>query len=100
MFTDEGFKDGRGSSKELCDALVVFGKHVLIFSDKHITFQKDKALDLAWPRWYRRPVVDSIRQLHGVRSWLLRFPRRAFLDVACTQPLPVKIAATAPPAWP
>lgn len=95
VFTDEGFKAGRGSTKELCDALVIFGKHVLIFSDKHITFQKDKALDVAWPRWYRRAVVDSIRQLHGARSWLQRFPQRAFLDTACTRPLPVKVPSGA-----
>lgn len=91
VFTDEGFKAGRGSAKELCDALVVFGKHVLIFSDKHITFQKDKPLDVAWPRWYRRAVVESNRQLHGARNWLQRFPQRAFLDAGCTRPLPVKV---------
>jgi hypothetical protein len=91
VFTDEGFKAGRGSAKELCDALVVFGKHVLIFSDKHIKFQDDKALDVAWPRWYRRAVVESIRQLHGARNWLERFPQRAFLDAACARPLPVKV---------
>ncbi len=94
VFTDEGFKAGRGSAKELCDALVVFGKHVLIFSDKHITFQKDKPLDVAWPRWYRRAVVDSIRQLHGARNWLQRFPGRAFLDAACKRPLPVNVPST------
>lgn len=91
VFTDEGFKAGRGSTKELCDALVIFGKHVLIFSDKHITFQKEKPLDIAWPRWYRRAVVDSIRQLIGARNWLQKFPQRAFLDAVCTRPLPVKV---------
>lgn len=93
VYTDEGFKNGRGSTKELCDALVVFGNDVIIFSDKHITFQTEKPLEIAWPRWYRRAVVDSIRQLHGARNWLLRFPGRAFLDSACLRKLPVAVPA-------
>lgn len=91
VFTDEGFKDGKGGTKELCDALVVFGDDVIIFSDKHVVFQADKNLKVAWPRWYKRAVRDSCRQLHGARSWLLRFPARAFQDAKCTRPLPVLV---------
>jgi hypothetical protein len=91
VFNDEGFHAGKGSAKEMCDALVVFGKDVLIFSDKHIHFQHEKTLEIAWPRWYRRAVVESIRQLHGAMNWMRRFPTRAFLDSACTRPLPVSI---------
>lgn len=91
IFTDEGFRDGKGATKELSDALVVFGKDVLILSDKHIEFQNNKPLDVAWPRWYKRAVGESARQLFGARSWLRRFPHRAFLDAACTRPLPVPI---------
>jgi len=90
-FTDEGFHNGRGATKELCDALVVFGNDVLIMSDKHVEFQRDRPLDVAWPRWYRRAVAESVRQLFGARNWLRRFPHRAYLDVACTRPLPVPI---------
>lgn len=61
VFTDEGFKDGKGATKELCDALVVFGDDVIIFSDKHVVFQADKDLKVAWPRWYKRAVRDSCR---------------------------------------
>ena len=67
IYTDEGFKNGKGATKELCDALVVFGNDVLIFSDKHILFQKDRPVDIAWPRWYRSAVVDSLGQLYGAR---------------------------------
>ena len=33
IYTNEGFRDGRWSTKELCDALVIFGEDNLIFSD-------------------------------------------------------------------
>lgn len=46
VFTDEGFKDGKGSTRELCDALVIFGNDVIIFSDKHIRFHADKELSV------------------------------------------------------
>lgn len=91
IYTDEGFKNGKGSAKELCDALVIFGRDVLIFSDKHVEFQSDRPIEVAWPRWYRRAVSESLRQLHGAANWLRRFPARAFLDPACTRPLPIAV---------
>lgn len=91
VYTDEGFKDGKGATKELCDALVIFGNDVVIFSDKHIRFQADRDLQVAWPRWYKRAVVDSCKQLHGAKSWLTRFPERAFLDSKCTRKLPIVV---------
>lgn len=95
VFTDEGFKDGKGGTKELCDALVVFGDDVIVFSDKHVAFQVANDLKIAWPRWYKRAVRDSCRQLHGAKSWLQRFPGRAFQDPKCTQPLPVPVPSGA-----
>lgn len=91
IYTDEGFKDGKGGTKELCDALVIFGNEVIIFSDKHINFQVDKDLEVAWPRWYKRAVLGSCRQLHGAMSWLHRFPERAFLDSKCCRKLPIPV---------
>ena len=91
LFTDEGKREGKSSAKELCDALVVFGDDVLIFSDKHIEFQRHKELSVAWPRWYRRAVKESISQLWGGKSWLSRFPQRVFLDAACTRGLPITV---------
>jgi len=61
VYTDDGFKNGKGATKELCDALVVFGNEVILFSDKHVLFSEAKGLDVAWPRWYRKAVVDSCR---------------------------------------
>jgi hypothetical protein len=94
VYTDEGFKDGKGATKELCDALIIFGNDVIIFSDKHIIFQADKELTVSWPRWYKRAVVESAKQLHGAKGWLQRFPERAYLDPQCTRRLPVAM----PPA--
>ena len=94
VFTDEGFKGGKGSSQELCDALVIFGNDIIIFSDKHITYQVDREVGVAWPRWYKRAVLDSCKQLHGALGWLKRFPERAFLDARCTR----KLAVAIPPA--
>lgn len=91
IYTDKGFKDAKGGTKELCDALVIFGNDVIVFSDKHITFQVDKELKVAWPRWYKRAVLDSCRQLHGAKSWLKRFPERAFLDPKCLRKLPILV---------
>ena len=91
VFTDEGFKNGKGATKELCDALVIFGNDVIVFSDKHCTFQTDKEIGVAWPRWYKSAIRDSCKQLHGAKSWLSRFPERAFLDAKCTRNLPIAI---------
>lgn len=91
IYTNEGFKDGKGGTKELCDALVIFGNDVIVFSDKHIKFQEDKELKVAWPRWYKRAVLDSCRQLHGAKSWLKRFPERTFLDAKCLRKLPILV---------
>lgn len=94
LHTAQDMRDGKGSAKEFADVLVVFGNDVIIFSDKHIQFQSDRELGTAWPRWFKRAVSESARQLHGAMNWLRRFPERVFLDAACTRPLPVAL----PPA--
>jgi hypothetical protein len=91
VYTDDGFKNGKGATKELCDALVVFGKDVILFSDKHVLFNEAKGIKIAWPRWYKKAVFESCRQLHGAKLWLERFPQRAFLDAKCTRSLPVPV---------
>ncbi|MFN0305994.1 MAG: hypothetical protein ACKVQU_37205 [Burkholderiales bacterium] len=91
LHTDKDLRSGKGSAKELCDALVVFGNDVIIFSDKHVQFQTHKPLEVAWKRWYRGAVQESLRQLYGARSWLQRFPSRVFLDANCSRPLPVSV---------
>ena len=91
LHTAQDMRDGKGSAKEFADVLVVFGNDVIVFSDKHIQFQTDKELIVAWPRWFKHAVSESAKQLHGAMSWLRRFPGRIFLDAACTRPLPVEL---------
>ncbi|HEX7645298.1 MAG TPA: hypothetical protein VF472_24110 [Burkholderiaceae bacterium] len=93
VFTDEGHRNGKGNTKELCDALVIFGDDVLVFSDKCSAYQVHKDTALAWQRWYNRTVIDSYPQLFGAASWIRQFPWRAFLDPKCTRKLPVQLPA-------
>ena len=93
LYTDES-KGPKGDGKEFCDLTAIFGNHVLLFSDKHIAFSLEKPLSIAWPRWYRRAVTNSARQLLGAESWIRRFPGRLFLDRSCTYPMPLGIAAS------
>src|ERR1700730_17909717 len=80
LHTDEGFKGETGSAKEFVDVLLVFGDDVILFSDKHVTFNEGKPIEVAWPRWYKRAVLHSAHQLYGALNWLRRFPDRIFLD--------------------
>lgn len=91
LHTAQDMRDGKGSAKEFADVLVVFGNDVIVFSDKHIEFQQDRGLNVAWSRWFKRAVTESVRQLHGAMSWLRRFPDRIFLDPACKRPLPISL---------
>jgi hypothetical protein len=92
LHTDQDMRDGKGSAKEFADVMVVFGDDIIIFSDKHITYQSDADTAVAWKRWYKRAVTNSAKQLYGAKSWLVRFPHRVFLDSKCLRPLPVQIS--------
>lgn len=92
-YTSEGAHANHMSGKEFADVLVVFGRDVLIFSDKHVELDATADLRVAWSRWHRKAVFKSIRQLRGARNWLTRFPDQIFLDAACTRQLPVAMPA-------
>lgn len=91
VHSDEGRSCGKGDGKELVDLLVVFGNDVLLFSDKHCAFQQDTELKIAWPRWYKRAIKKSSKQLAGAEAFLRRFPSRVFVDGACQTKLPVAL---------
>lgn len=93
VYTDEGRGTGKGDGKELCDLLVVFGHHVILFSDKDCEYKAHREPKVAWARWYRRSIETSARQLAGAKSWIERFPDRIFLDRQCKHPLPIKLPA-------
>jgi hypothetical protein len=79
LYKDQGKKRG-GDGKELCDLLVVFGEHLLIFSDKDIELREDADTAIAWSRWYRKAVLDSAGQVFGAERWLREHPDRVFTD--------------------
>jgi hypothetical protein len=80
---------GKGDGKELCDLLVVCGDHILIFSDKSVSWPAGDDTILAWKRWYRRAVLKSVEQIRGAERWIAKFPDRIFIDPQCTQRLPI-----------
>jgi hypothetical protein len=63
---------GKGDGKELCDLLVVCGEHVIIFSDKTVEWKNDVDVHLAWKRWYRRAIANSVDQIRGAERWICR----------------------------
>lgn len=81
-FRDQG-QGSTGDGKELCDVMVVFGNHVLLFSDKSIAFNEEVELKVAWKRWYRKAVADSAKQLQGAERWIRSHPDRLYRDRQC-----------------
>ncbi|HBI17605.1 MAG: hypothetical protein UR60_C0017G0022 [Candidatus Moranbacteria bacterium GW2011_GWF2_34_56] len=76
--------------KELCDLLVMFGDHIIIFSDKDCEFPKNKDIKLAWSRWYKRAVSKSAEQIWGAERWIKQFPEEIYLDASCKKHFPFK----------
>jgi hypothetical protein len=89
------FRDQRpnhvGDGKEVCDLVVVFDEHVLIFSDKECAYPQSDDYALAWRRWFKRAIISSAQQAWGAERWLRQHPSRVFLDRECTQRLPVAL---------
>ncbi|WP_374657151.1 hypothetical protein [Inhella sp.] len=93
VYTDVG-RPGPGDGKELCDLLVVFGNDVLLFSDKDCEYKAEADVKVAWPRWYKKAIEKSAKQLAGAERLLRNFPGRFFIDKACETPMPVPLPAT------
>jgi hypothetical protein len=74
--------------KEVCDLLVVFQNHIIIFSDKDCVYPDGNDKELNWRRWYKRAVKKSADQIWGAERWIKSNPQRIFLDPSCTQPFP------------
>ncbi len=85
-------KSGNGSvGKEVCDLLVVFDKHIFVFSDKYCAFPDTGNLSVDWERWLRRAVSESAKQVAGAERWIRNFPDRLFLDPGCEKPFPYEL---------
>jgi hypothetical protein len=92
VFRDQGGGNlAGGQGKEVCDLLVVFDHHILIFSDKDCKFPNSGDIKRDWTRWFRRAIVKSARQVCGAERWIKEHPERLFLDRACKQRFPIPI---------
>jgi len=81
----------RQPGKELCDNLVVFREHIIIFSDKSCEFPESGNVIQDWTRWFKRAVQKSADQVYGAERWLREQPHRLFTDAKCTQPFPLTL---------
>ena len=91
VFRDQ--KESRNpEGKELCDLLVVFGKQIIIFSDKQCAFPRTGNLELDWSRWFNRAVTKSAEQAWGAERWIRKHPDRIFLDRKCAHHFPIKLS--------
>jgi hypothetical protein len=90
VFRDQGRPGGKGDGKELCDLLVIFENHIIIFSDKDCRFG-DGDLQIEWARWFKRAVQNSAKQVWGAERWIREFPSRLFIDRQCTIPFPINL---------
>ncbi|MEF3109160.1 hypothetical protein QFI91_08665 [Raoultella sp. WB_B2P2-3] len=93
VYTDEGKKSDNGDGKELCDLLVVFDHHVIIFSDKDIGFKDTGNIEIEWGRWVKRAVLKSASQLYGAENWILERSNRIYLDPKCQKKFPLNFPA-------
>ncbi len=77
-------KDG----KELCDLLVVFDNHILIFFDREVTTLDNDKLEVTWGRWKRKVIDSQTRTIKGAEKYI-KNGGDIFIDNKLTTPLPV-----------
>ena len=82
------------NGKELCDLLIVFDNHIIIFSDKECAYGDSEDPRVNWRRWYKKAIQKSAEQLVGAKSWIARYPDRIAIDAKCTKALPLRIEIT------
>lgn len=82
------------NGKELCDLLVVFDNHIIIFSDKDCAYGNSGNAQVNWRRWYKKAIQKSAEQLVGAKSWIIRCPDKIAIDAKCSKTLPLKIKIT------
>lgn len=95
VFRDQGRNskrsEAKGDGKELCDLLVVFDNHVIIFSDKQCAFPNSGNIQLDWSRWYNKTIRNAANQIWGAERWIFKYPNTIYIDSDCTQPFPFTI---------
>lgn len=66
---------GKNSSKELCDLLVVCAPHVIIFSVKEIKPYEGTDYEVGHQRWQRKAIDESIKQIFGAEKQIRKSTR-------------------------
>lgn len=99
LYTDEGRKGGKGDGKELCDLLVIFDNHILIFSDKLVRFKETGNIKIDWRRWFKKAIWKSAHQIYGAERFIREYPNQIYLDKQCQQPFPHPIAENENPEF-
>jgi hypothetical protein len=94
IYKDQGRKSSNADGKEVCDVVVVFRTHVIIFSDKCCAFPNSGNLEVDWRRWYREAIKESAKQLWGAERWFRDLQDRLYLDRKCTKPFPIPLPAS------
>lgn len=81
------------SGKELSDFVIPFGNDIVIISDKASDFDDGGDIELAWARWYRKTIGDSLRQLRTAKQRVERAADEVFVDRKALKPLPFALAS-------
>jgi hypothetical protein len=81
--------------KELCDVLIVFGDDVIVMSDKVIGYNSDALPDVAWGRWQKRAIAESVSQLRGALKTIKAQPNAIYLDAKASSPFPLQFPKNA-----
>lgn len=98
LYTDQNKKNETSVGKELCDLLVIFENHIIIFSDKNCKFNdisngnlSNKDLIIKWKRWYKKSIEKSAGQIYKAEDWICNHSNRIFLDAKCKKRFPFDI---------
>jgi hypothetical protein len=91
MWSYTGVFNDKSNGQEVCDLLVVFDNHLIIFSDKDCEYPNTGNDELDWKRWYKKAVKKSADQVYGAERWIINHPNRLFLDQTCKIPFPLDL---------
>lgn len=63
----------RHDGKELCDHMVIFDNHVLLFFDREAELKTNSDdIDIKWNRWLKKVIHAQIRSVNGAEKYVLR----------------------------
>ena len=91
LWSYTGVYRNQGGPKEVCDLLVVFHNHIIIFSDKDYMFPDTENSSLNWNRWYKKAIKHSAEQIWGAEHWLKKYPENLYVDPKCQQRFPIDL---------